>query len=178
MAGMNQDAQNEIFSEPKEPRSFPVVAVSIATVAIILLATVLVLMGRNHGTVPDPTKLQPLAAYAPNLVLSGIEMSEAEIPSGGKQTYIDGHIANHGPAMVTAITVQALFPNDQQLQPQMEMVSLNIVRSRDSFVDMLPVSGAPIAPGGEADFRLIFEGINANWNLHPPEIHIVQVSTK
>jgi hypothetical protein len=175
MAEQNQD---KLFSEPNEPRSFPVPAFSIAAVAIVILVAVLVLMGRSHGTVIDPTKLQPLAAYAPNLAITGIEMSEAAIPSGGKQTYIDGHIANHGASTVNAITVQALFPNDQQLPPQMEMVALNIVRSREPFVDMMPVNAAPIAPGGEADFRLIFEGVNNNWNLHPPEIHVVQVGTK
>jgi len=175
MADVNQ---NQLFSEPNEPREFPVAAVSIATVAVVILAVVLVLMSRNHGTVTDPTKLQPLAAYAPSLVISGVEMSEAEIPSVGKQTYIDGHIANKGPATVTAITVQALFPNDQQLPPQMEMVPLQIVRSREPFVDLLPVNSAPIAPGGGADFRLIFEGINSSWNLHPPELHLVQVGTK
>jgi hypothetical protein len=175
MADLNK---NDLFSEPNEQRGFPVAAISIATVAVIILVALLVLMSRNHGTVTDPTKLQPLAAYAPNLVITGIEMSEAEIPSGGKQTYIDGHIANRGTASVTAITVQALFPNDQQTPPQMEMVPVNIVRSREPFVDMMPVNAAPIAPGGEADFRLIFEGINSSWNLHPPEIHVVQVGTK
>jgi hypothetical protein len=139
---------------------------------------VIVLMSRSHGTVTSPDKLQPLAAYAPKLEITGVEMSEAEVPSGGKQTYIDGHIANHGASTVTSVTVQALFPNDLQTQPQMEMVSLSIVRSREPFVDMVPVSAAPIAPGGEADFRLIFEGINSNWNLKPPEIHVVQVGTR
>jgi len=175
MADLNQE---KLFNEPDAPRSFPVAAVSIATVAVIILAVMIVLMSRSHGAVNDPTKLQPLAAYAPSLVISGVEMSEAEIPSGGKQTYIDGHIANHGAATVNAITVQALFPNDQQMQPQMETVAMNIVRSREPFVDMVPVSTAPLAPGGEADFRLIFEGINSNWNLKPPEIHVVQVGTK
>jgi Protein of unknown function (DUF2393) len=170
--------QTEIFSEPKEPRSFPAAPLAIAAVAVVILVAVIVLMSRNHSTVNDPTKLQPLAAYAPSLVISGVEMSEAEIPSGGKQTYIDGHIANHGTATVTGITVQALFPNDQKTQPQMEMVSLNIVRSREPFVDLVPVNAAPLAPGGEADFRLIFEGITSNWNLKPPDLHVVQVGTK
>ena len=175
---MADSNQNDLFSEPKGPRGFPVAAMAIAAVAVVILVAVLVLMGRSHGTVTDPDKLQPLAAYAPNLVITGIEMSEAAIPSGGKQTYIDGHIANHGASTVNAITVQALFPNDQQTPSQMEMVSLNIVRSREPFVDMVPGSAAPIAPGGEADFRLIFEGINSSWNLKPPEIHVVQVGIK
>ena len=167
-----------LFSEPKEPHSIPMAPIAIAAVAVVILVAVIVLMSRSHGTVSDPTKLQPLAAYAPSLVISGVEMSEAEIPSGGKQTYIDGHIANKGTLTVTSITVQALFPNDQQTPPQMEMVPLQIVRSREPFVDMTPVSSAPIAPGGEADFRLIFEGINSSWNLHPPDLHVVQVGTK
>src|ERR1700722_8877436 len=175
MADMNQ---NDLFSEPSEPRSFPVAAMAIAAVAVIILAAVLVLMSRNHGTVTDPTKLQPPAAYAPNLMITGVEMSEADIPSGGKQTYIDGHIANHGPATVTAITVQALFPNDQQTPPQMEMVPVNIVRSREPFVDMVPVNAAPIAPGGEVDFRFLFVGVTSNWNVHQTAIHVVQVGTK
>jgi hypothetical protein len=174
MADMNP----VIFKEPKEERSIPVAPIAIAAVAVVILVAVIVLMSRSHGAVGDPTKLQPLAAYAPNLVITGVEMSEAEIPSGGKQTYIDGHIANHGASTVTSVTVQALFPNDQQTQPQMETVPLNIVRSREPFVDMVPVSAAPIAPGGEADFRLIFEGINSNWNLKPPDLHVVQVGTK
>jgi len=175
MADLNQD---QLFSEKNEPRSIPVAPIAIAAVAVVILVIVLVLMSRSHGTVGDPTKLQPLAAYAPNLVVTGVEMSEAEVPSGGKQTYIDGRIANHGTSIVNAITVQALFPNDQQTQPQMETVALNIVRSREPFVDMVPVNAAPLAPGGEADFRLIFEGIDPKWNLQPPEIHVVQVGTK
>jgi len=175
MADLNQ---NQLFSEKNEPRSIPVAPIAIAAVAVVILVVVLVLMSRSHGTVGDPTKLQPLAAYAPSLEITGVEMSEAEVPSGGKQTYIDGHIANHGTSTVNAITVQALFPNDQQTQPQMETVAMNIVRSREPFVDMVPVSSAPLAPGAEADFRLIFEGIDPKWNLQPPEIHVVQVGTK
>ena len=175
MADLNQD---KLFSEPNEPRSFPVAAVSIATVAVIILAVMIVLMSRSHGAVNDPTKLQPLAAYAPSLVISGVEMSEAEIPSGGKQTYIDGHIANHGPATVTAIMTQEIFSNDLSMPPQLEMTPLFLISSREPYIDTEPVSAAPMAPGGEADFRLIFENINGNWNTQPPAIHLTGVSTR
>jgi len=40
------------------------------------------------------------------------------------------------------------------------------------------VSMAPIAPGTEADFRLIFENIHSNWNTQPPEIRLTQISTR
>ena len=55
---------------------------------------------------------------------------------------------------------------------------LSLIRTREPYVDTEPVSAAPIAPGGEADFRLIFENIGDNWNQQLPVMHAVQVSTK
>jgi hypothetical protein len=122
--------------------------------------------------------VQPLAAYAPNLALSNIEMSEADTNTGGKSTYIDGHIANHGANTVTGITVQAIFSNDDAMPPQLETTQLYLIRSREPYIDTETVAVAPLAPGAEADFRLIFENIYPNWNTQPPAIHITQVSTR
>jgi Protein of unknown function (DUF2393) len=167
-----------LFRTPVEPeRSFPTAAVTIAGVAVVVLVAVLVFFGRG-GPKADPAKLQPAAAYAPNLVISAVEMSEATSLSGGKSTYIDGHIANHGAATVTGITVQVLFANDQGTASQLETVPLSLIRTRVPYVDTEPVSAEPLAPGGEADFRLIFESVNANWDQKQPEIHLIQVSMR
>jgi len=40
------------------------------------------------------------------------------------------------------------------------------------------VSAAPLAPGTEADFRLIFEGVSDSWNNQPPNIRLIRVSTR
>jgi len=166
-----------MFTEPTPPRSFPTTAVAIAAVAVVVLVVVLVLMGRKPAG-PPPNTLQPVAAYADNLEVSSLQMSESTSISGGKSTYIDGHIANKGTATVNGVTVQVIFANDVAMPPQIETVPLRLIRTREPYVDTEPVSAAPLAPGGEADFRLIFEGINSNWNLHPPELHVVQVGTK
>ena len=166
-----------MFSEPPRERSFPTTAVAIAVVAVVILVFVLVLLDHRHAA-PAPNTVQPLAAYASSLVVSSIQMSESTSISGGKSTYIDGHIANHGSSTVTGITVQVLFANDTGLPPQIETVPLSLIRTREPYVDTQPVSAAPLAPGAEADFRLIFEGINENWNQQTPQIHVTQTFTR
>ena len=167
-----------MFAEPPRERGFPTTAVAIAGVAIVILVTVLVMLGRRHGAEPLPSAPQAAAAYAPNLALSNIQMSESTSLSGGKSTYIDGHIANRGPATVTAITAQVLFAIDPSTPPQVMTVPLNLIRTREPYVDTEPVGAAPLAPAGEADFRLIFEGVSESWNGQQPEIRLVRVGTK
>jgi hypothetical protein len=168
-----------MFAEPSRERSFPTAAVAIATVAIVILGVFLFMFNRRHGAPdPDPRVRQPIAAYAANLQITDIQMSESTSLSGGKVTYIDGHITNHGPSTVTGINVQVLFANDQAMPPQMMSDVLNLIRTREPYVDTQAVAAAPIAPGAGADFRLIFEGINDNWNGQFPEIHIVRVTTR
>ena len=166
-----------MFTEPTPPRSFPTTAVVIAAVAIVVLVVVLVLMGHKPAG-PPPNTLQPAAAYADNLEVTNVQMSEATSVSGGKSTYIDGHIANKGTATVTGVTVQVLFSNDMGMPPQIETVPLRLIRTREPYVDTEPVSAAPLPPGGEADFRMIFESVPDNWNLQTPGMRAIQVSTR
>jgi len=178
MSEVSNKSQSGMFAEPPVERGFPTTAVAIAAVAVVILVGVLVLMDRNHAPVRAGNTIQPVAAYAANLAISKIEMSEADSQLGGKSIYIDGHIANHGTATVTAIMTQEIFSNDLSMPPQVEMTPLFLISSREPYIDTEPVSAAPLAPGGEADFRLIFENINSNWNTQPPAIHLTGVSTR
>jgi hypothetical protein len=45
-------------------------------------------------------------------------------------------------------------------------------------VDLETVSATPIAPGGERDFRLIFDSVSRDWDGAYPEIRVVRVDTK
>ncbi|MDQ2925394.1 MAG: DUF2393 domain-containing protein [Acidobacteriota bacterium] len=160
-----------MFNEPAAERHFPGQASVIAVVAIAILVALAVMLGHRR---PDP----PSMVYAPHLVLSGIEMSESTSLSGGKSTYIDGHIANRGPAKVIGIIVQVLFKNDEAMPPQVETVPLALIRTRVPYVDTVQVSAAPLGPGGEREFRLTFENIGSNWNQQVPEIRITGVQTR
>jgi hypothetical protein len=167
-----------MFNEPTPARSFPTTAVVIAAVAVAILVTVLVLLGRRGDTRPAANTILPPAPYASSLVLSDLQMSESSSMSGGKQTYIEGHIVNHGPATVTGITVQVVFSNDVRMPPQIETGPLNMIYMRDPYVDTRPVSASPLAPGAQGDFRLIFDDVNENWNQQMPQINVTHVDTR
>jgi hypothetical protein len=163
-------------SKPPEGGGVPVMAWSVAGLAVLVVLVVLVMMGRHKAAAP--TTIQPLAAYAANLPLSQLAMSESTSLSGGKSTFIDGHLRNSGNQTVSGITVQVIFRNDEAMPPQIDTLPLSLVRTREPYVDTQPVSAAPLKPGDERDFRLIFESIPANWNTQMPEIRIIQVETK
>jgi hypothetical protein len=116
--------------------------------------------------------------YAPNLAFSHVQMSESTSLSGGKSTYIDGHVTNNGKQTVTSVNLHVVFKNNEAMPPQIEITPLNLIRTREPYVDTQPVSAAPLAPGAEREFRLIFENINSNWNQQEPEIHVVGVGTR
>lgn len=165
------------FETPQD-RRFPATALGVALLAVVVLVAIVALLTGRHTAAPAPDTLQPPAAYAPSLVFSGLSMSESTSISGGKSTFLDGRVANHGSHTVTGITVQALFANDTNLPPQLQTEPLALVRTREPYIDTQPVSAAPLAPGAEADFRLIFENLNANWNGQQPEIRIIRVLTR
>jgi hypothetical protein len=105
-------------------------------------------------------------------------MSESGNLAGGKVTYLDGHIVNQGDRTVTSITVQVLFRDYAHEVAQNETQPLNLVLMREPYIDVGPVSTAPITPGGEQDFRLIFDWVTPHWDRAYPEIRILRVETK
>ena len=144
-------------------------------VVLVVLAGLL-LAGRRKS--PEVKGIQAPSAYATNLPLANLEMSESTSLSGGKSTFIDGRVRNTGTSTVTGIVVQVLFRNEEQMPPQVETLPLTLIRTREPYVDTQPVSAAPMRPGDDREFRLIFESIPANWNMQMPEIRVVKVDTK
>ena len=166
-----------MFAEPAAERSFPTTAVAIAATAVVILVAVLVMLGRRP-TPPPPNTILPPAAYASNLVFSDVHMSDATTGSGGRLIYVEGHIANRGPATVSGVTVQIVFANDVNMPPQVETVPLKLIYMREPYVDTRPVSASPLAPTAEGDFRLILDDISDNWNQQIPQIRAIQISTR
>lgn len=167
-----------LFSpKPAEPASAPVAIWAIAGLVVLVILAGLILAGRRKSPASLNTVL-PLAPYAASLPISQLAMSESTSLSGGKSTFIDGHLQNTGTQTVTAIIVQVLFRNDEQMPPQIETLPLSLIRTHEPYIDTQPVSAAPLKPTDDREFRLIFESIPSNWNMQMPEIHIVQVETR
>jgi Protein of unknown function (DUF2393) len=116
--------------------------------------------------------------YAANLTIGQLAMSESSNLSGGKVTYLDGHITNAGSHTVTGITVQVLFRDGAHEVAQNETQALRIIRTRDPYVDVEPLSAAPLKPGDTDDFRLVFDTVADQWDGAFPDIRIIRVDTR
>ena len=152
---------------------------AVAAAVVLIVAAVLVLV-LEHGK--PSTKVLPvttaLDAYAANLPITGLAMSESTNLAGGKVTYLDGQIANTGAHTVTGVTVQVLFRSFAHEVAQNESQPLKLIRVRDPYIDVEPVSAAPLAPGETHDFRLIFDAVSPDWDGAYPEVRIIHVDTK
>ena len=148
-----------------------------AGVVVIGVIAAIVIFGRKQGPTVTPVNA-PLASYAAELPISGLAMSESGNLAGGKLTYVDGHIENRGNQTVTGISVQVLFRDPAKEVTQNETHPLQLIRTREPYVDLQPVSAAPHKPGDQRDFRLIFDAVSPDWDGAYPEVRIVHVDTK
>jgi hypothetical protein len=162
----------------KEERNWLPLAVAAAVVLSIVAVAILLSLkdARGKGTVTPINA--PLDPYAGSLALTGLAMSESANLAGGKVTYLDGHIANTGARTVTAVTVQVLFRTVYNEVAQNETMPLKLIRVREPYIDVEPVSAAPLKPGDEREFRLVFDVVSADWNGAYPEIRILHVESQ
>jgi hypothetical protein len=149
-----------------------------AAVVIVIAAGIFVALERGK---PAP-RVTPISAapdpYAASLPLTNLAMSESSNLSGGKVTYLDGHIQNTGGRTVTGITVQVLYRDFAHEVVNNYTQPLTIIRMRDPYIDVGPISAAPLSPGAGADFRLIFDGVKSDWDGALPEVRLIRVDTK
>jgi Protein of unknown function (DUF2393) len=151
----------------------------VATAVVLVLAVVVVMvLERSKGTV----QVTPISAapdpYATSLAITNVAMSEAANLAGGKVTYLDGHIANIGNRTVTGVTAQVLFRTFAHEVAQNETQPFKFIRTREPYVDLEPVSAAPLKPGDGQDFRLIFDSVSPDWDGAYPEVRLIHVDTR
>ena len=161
-------------AEPEQRGGLPLATWGVAALIVLVVVGALVFFGWKKP-VAAPSTLQPADAYAASLPFSQFEMSESENLTGGKQTYLDGHIGNSGSRTVNSVTVQVVFQNDVDLAPQIDTVPLTLIRTKDPYIDTQPVSASPLKPGDDREFRLTFETMPENWNQQMPEVRVIEV---
>lgn len=128
------------------------------------------LQAQNASQTPDP--------YAGQLSIGNLQMSEAANFAGGKVTYVDGTITNKGDKTVTGVNVVVTFQNDVGEPPQKTPMPLTLIRTREPYVDIEPVSAEPLKPGDSHDFRLIFDHVSPTWNQQYPAIQVMRLQTR
>jgi len=149
-----------------------------AAVVLIVAAIVVIMMERGKGAATVTPISATADAYAASLPITNVVMSESSNLAGGKVTYIDGHITNSGSKTVMGVSVQVLFRNAANEVAQNETQPLKWIRTRDPYVDLEPVSAAPLKPGDSQDFRMIFDSVTPDWNGVYPQIRIVHTDAR
>lgn len=159
----------------KRERNWLPLAIAAGAILVIAIVVIVVLQhGAARSTVAPVNA--PADPYAANLPMTNLQMSESSNLAGSKVTYLDGHIANHGSRTVTGVSVQVLFRNPAQEVAQNETQPLKIIRMREPYIDVEPLSATPLKPGDERDFRLIFDRVAAGWDGAYPQLRILQVT--
>ncbi|MGH9606641.1 MAG: DUF2393 family protein [Terracidiphilus sp.] len=164
---------------PAEPQHRNWLPLAIAAAVVLLVALGLLLVYQHGKSAPTVTPVNaPLDPYAAHLTISGLAMSQSTNFMGSQITYLGGHIANTGNRTVTGITAQVLFRDYTNIVTQNETQPLRFIRMTKPYIDVEPVSAAPLKPGAARDFRLTFDGTPQDWNGAYPEIRIVHVETE
>jgi hypothetical protein len=173
---LHTDQQLGPAADTRERNWVPLV---IAASVVLMVAAVFVLVLEHRKPTTQVTPISAAAdPYAASLPLTGLVMSESSNLAGGKVTYLDGHIANQGSRTVTGVSVQVLFRDAAHEVAQNETQQLKLIRIREPYVDLEPVSAAPLKPGDERDFRFIFDAVSPDWNGAYPELRVIHVESK
>jgi len=179
MAEPRENSHLEMMERPPERRERNWLPLGIAGGLVVLVVAAGLMLGGHRKPVvtitPSNAALDP---YAAQLAISNVAMSESSNLAGGKVTYIDGHVANHGNRMVTGIAVQVLFRSYTHEIAQNDTVPLQIIRMREPYVDTALVAAQPLKAGAEQDFRLIFDKVSPDWAGELPELRIVRVDSR
>jgi hypothetical protein len=148
--------------------------------ALVLIGAAVVILVLEHGKARNTVTpiSAPPAPYAANLPITNLAMSQAANFAGSKVTYLDGRIANTGNSTVTGVTVQVLFRTFTREVAQNETQPLKLIRIREPYVDLEPVSAAPLKPGDAHDFRLIFDAVSPDWDGVYPEVRVIRADTR
>jgi len=109
-------------TRPQERNWLPL---AIAAAVVLILAATAVFILERGKTEPTVTPISAAPdAYAANLPITRLAMSESTNLAGGKVTYLDGHVANQGARIVTGVTVQVLFRSFAHEVAQNETLAL------------------------------------------------------
>lgn len=172
------DSDTPIFGVREERRGGLPLAVWIVVAIALAGGIAAIFFATRKAPAVAPVTLQPADAYAGSLELSQFAMSEATNLSGGKLTYLDGQVQNAGTRTISGITVQVVFQNDEAMPPQIETLPLTLIRTREPYIDIEPVSSEPLKPGDNRDFRLTFDTVSPNWNTQMPLVRVIRVDSK
>ena len=165
-------AQPRSQSQSQSEVPWPAIGIGAIFLAVVIGLAILLASGKPHSSATAPP------AYASQISLSDLKVSQVQNFVGGTVTYLDGTVANNGDKTVSAASVEAVFKNSLAEVVQQEQQPLKVLRRSGPYPEALSLLMAPLAPHQHAEFRLIFEHISADWNQQLPALRITTLTAK
>jgi hypothetical protein len=163
------------FTPAAEPaRQPPWVAVGAVVALIVVVVFAGWLLSRNANQSasagPDP--------YAANIKLAGAQVSMAQNGAGASVIYVEGNATNSGDKTVTRARVRAEFKDTIGQVVLRTEAPLMMRAERPGYSDAVDLGQSPLRAGQSRPFKMVFEGVPNSWNLQPPDLAVMHVSTK
>jgi len=152
----------------------PWIAVIIAGITIAALVGLGILLSRGAHPPPDGAS----SAYAAQLKLGDLKMSEAQNFIGATVTYIEGTVTNAGDKTVTGATLEATFTNSLGEIVQRELLPLQILDRSGPYPDARDLRTTPLKPHESREFRLTLGHVSADWNRQYPAMRVARISVQ
>lgn len=143
---------------------FPTAFVLGLGVVLLLAAGLLLVTHSARRTPPGRASHLPFGpaeqAYAANVRIENMALSESSNLLNQKFTYVSGALVNAGPRTLAAleITIEFFDPFNQLILRETHRV---VTRE-----------GQPLAPGQSRTFQITFEHIPVQWNQQNPDVHV------
>lgn len=99
-------------------------------------------------------------AYAANVKFEKLKMSRFANMLNQDVTYLAGEVVNQGNRTIENLQVTVEFRNQQNKV---------VLRTTRKVLGLEPV---PIPPGGREAFRIAFDNVPSDWNVHYPNIQV------
>ena len=168
--GPGTDPNSEI---PPTSDDRPLLPWMLGAAVVLVLVVAAVLIGRYSSNADTAAAPNP---YISRLEITGLHMATAENFAGGRVTYIEGTLANHGDRKVTAARIEIVFKDVLGQVAQKDALPVMVVQPNIPYLDYGPLDLAPLAPGQTRDFRLTIEHITTEWDGQIPQAKVVSVS--
>src|SRR6267142_4134424 len=168
--GPGTDPNTEI---PPSSDDRPLLPWLLGAAVVLALVVAVALIGRWSSTADTTAAPNP---YIAKLEVTGLHMATAENFAGGRVTYIEGTLANHGDRKVTAARIEIVFKDVLGQVAQKDALPVMVVQPNIPYLDYGPLDLAPLAPGQTRDFRLTIEHITTEWDGQIPQAKVVSVS--
>lgn len=159
-------------AQPQSEVPWIPIAFGAVFLAVLVGLAILLVSAKSHKNSEGP------GPYASQLALSDAKISQAQNFVGGVVTYFDGSVNNTGAKTVTGAEVEAVFKNSLGQVVQQETQPLKLLRRTGPYPEALDLGITPLVPHQQAEFRLIFEHISADWDQQTPALRVASVRTK